>query len=292
MNTYQISDLERLTGIKAHTIRVWEKRYKLIEPHRTPTNIRYYDDGQAKKLLNISTLLAQGYKISKISRLSDKEIQDSIRESENKAGDDTICLGFINDLIVAMLLYDELAFEKAFAAAITRFGMHKAMMLVVYPFLKKTGLMWSLNDTIPAQEHFASQLVRRKLLAAIDGLPGPSKKLKSFLLFLPMDEWHEISLLFSDYIIRSAGYKTIYLGQNVPLAQLNEVLEKCNPTHLLTFFIARKTPENMNEILSELVAMSKSARILLSGSAEIFEISRAIKNITVLNSPEDLASSL
>jgi DNA-binding transcriptional MerR regulator len=288
MNFYQISDLERLTGIKAHTIRIWEKRYNLIEPHRTATNIRYYDDDQAKKLLNVSTLLSEGFKISKISELSENEIHSHIQSLQKNQGDDSMCSAFIHDLIAAMLVFDEIAFEKSFSSAVTRFGMYHAMIKVFYPFLHKTGLMWRSSDAMPVQEHFANNIIRRKLISAIDGLPAFTKKAKKFLLFLPADEWHETALLLSDYIIRSKGYKTIYLGQNVPLQNLGEVIDSTKPSHLLAFFIARQSPEHVKEVVIDLSKRYKGAIILLGGSLDFSNIIRNRKNIQLLASPDDL----
>lgn len=292
LSAYQISDLEKLTGIKAHTIRIWEKRYKLIEPHRTSTNIRYYDDEQARKLLNVSTLLAEGFKISKLSKLNDKQINAHIQALQKQATDDTLCLGFINNLIAAMLVFDEPAFEKSLSSAVTRFGMYQAMLHVFYPFLYKTGLMWSANDAMPVQEHFATNIVRRKLIAAIDGLPAPTKKSKKFLLFLPSEEWHETGLLLSDYIIKSTGYHTVYLGQNVPFQNLDEVIKSIKPTHLLTFFISRRQPEVIKEYLSYLSKQNKSCTLLVSGSPSLLEIVGKMKNVVYLSSPNDLVKLL
>ncbi len=292
MNSYQIADLERLTGIKAHTIRVWEKRYNLIEPHRTSTNIRYYDDDQARKLLNVSTLLSEGFKISKISTLSDKQINTHIQNHQKHTGDDTICIGFIHDLVAAMFFFDEAAFEKAFSAAVTRFGMYHAMLKVFYPFLNKTGLMWSSNNVIPAQEHFANCIIRKKIISAIDSLPTPNKKTKKFLLFLPADEWHETALLLSDYIIRSNGYKTVYLGQNVPLQNLGQVIKNTNPSHLLTFYIARKASKEITDTLVDLSKKTKKSIILFGGNFDLLSLTNSNKNIELLTSPSALLKFL
>ncbi len=292
MNSYQIADLERLTGIKAHTIRIWEKRYNLIEPHRTSTNIRYYDDAQARKLLKVSTLLAQGIKISKISELSEKEINSRIQELQHVVSEDAICTGFINELTASMLAFDENGFEKTFSSAVIRFGMYQAMLKVFYPFLHKTGLMWSMEEAMPVQEHFASAIIRRKLITATDGLPVSTKRSKSFILFLPSEEWHETGLLFSDYIIRSHGYKTIYLGQNVPANNLLDVIKNIKPTHILTLYIARHKPE---DIVSDLLLISKkypSVKLMVAGSFPLDQLVKKIKNITILGSPSELVKNL
>lgn len=292
MTSYQIADLEKLTGIKAHTIRIWEKRYNLIEPHRTSTNIRYYDDVQALKLLKVSTLLAQGIKISKISELSEKEINSKIQALQQLDNEDGICTSFINQLTASMLSFNENSFEKTFSSAVVRFGMYQGMLKVFYPFLHKTGLMWSMEEAMPVQEHFASAIIRRKLITAIDGLPAPTKRSKNFVLYLPQEEWHETGLLLSDYIIRSHGYKTVYLGQNVPSANMLEVIKNIKPTHVLTLYVARREPEN---ILTELLAISKkhpNLKLLVAGSICDSSLVKNIKNLIHLSSPPQLVKLL
>lgn len=292
MSSYQISDLERLTGIKAHTLRIWERRYNLIEPHRTDTNIRYYDDVQAKKLLKVSTLLAQGLKISKISALSEKELNQQIQSLQQSGTEDVICAGFINELTASMLTFDEAGFEKAFSGSVVRFGMYQAMLKVFYPFLHKTGVMWSLEEAMPVQEHFASAIIRRKLIAAIDGLPAPTRKTKTFVLFLPPNEWHETGLLLSDYLIRSNGYKTIYLGQNVPAENLDEVIRQTKPTHLLTLFITRQETENIQNEIQSISRKHTLPHLLVSGSFQMEGSFKKLKNVTLLKSPADLVNML
>jgi DNA-binding transcriptional MerR regulator len=292
VNAYQISDLERLTGIRTHTIRIWERRYNLIEPHRTDTNIRYYDDEQVKKLLKVATLLNQGMKISKISELSDKQLNTRILDLEKHAPEDAISAGFINELTASMLTFDEAAFEKVFSSAVLRFGMYEAMIRVFYPFLKNTGLMWSANEAMPVQEHFATAIIRRKLIVAIDGIPAPSKKSKTFLLFLPSEEWHETGLLLSDYLIRSKGYKTIYLSQNVPAQNLQGVIDNTKPTHILTLYIARQDREKPKTEMYDLAVRNKNCRILIGGTPSLIQDVKKAKNITVLSSPVDLITLL
>ena len=292
MSSYQIADLERLTGVKAHTIRIWEKRYNLIKPHRTSTNIRYYDDAQAKKLLKVSTLIAQGIKISKVSQFSDKEINLKIQELEKQGTDDVICSGYINELIGTMLVFDESGFERAFSSVVVRFGMYKAMLNVFYPFLYKIGLMWSLEEAVPVQEHFAMCIIRRKLMNAIDSLLPPTKKSRLFLLFLPNDEWHETGLLLSDYIIRSHGYKTIYLGQNVPVENLNDVIANTKPTHILTLYIARRELSTIEEELKMISKQNPTIKLLVAGSHSLEQYSKKLKNLLVLKAPDDLLKLL
>src|SRR4051812_17347659 len=204
MKLYHISELEQLSGIKAPTIRIWERRYNLIQPGRTDTNIRMYDDRQVRKLLNVATLLNNGYKISKIAELDEDGIHAMVLGLQNSASEtDETAIAFINGLVIAMLDFDEVNFEITYSAAVKRYGLFDAMLQVFYPLLQKIGVMWTTEDVMPVQEHFASSMIRRKLLAATDALEINKKRRKKFLLLLPPGEWHEIGLLFANYIIRS-----------------------------------------------------------------------------------------
>jgi MerR family transcriptional regulator, light-induced transcriptional regulator len=269
MEVYQINDLERLTGIKAHTIRIWEKRYSIIQPSRTDTNRRYYSGMQMRKLLNVTTLLSFGHKISKIAALSEEEICRQIELDSMDSGTSHANAGYINDLIACMMAYDEPGFEKVFSAAVLRMGLYDTMLHVVYPFLHKTGVLWSINKTVPVQEHFASCIIRRKLMAAIDGVLPPQKKSKSFMLFLPPGEWHEIGLLFADYIIRSNGYQTIYLGQNVPFENVAEIVDTLSVSYLLTFFVASRPANEIANLIKDYALLGGNAKLIVAGSPDL-----------------------
>ena len=236
MESYSIKNIEHLTGIKAHTIRIWEKRYKTLVPFRTSTGIRYYDDEQLRKLLNISVLLKQGNKISSLMSLPDEKINEMIVKQVSQQQANNLYSTYINNLISSMLSYDEILFDKVFSTIFIRFGVYDSMINIVYPFLKTTGILWSTKNVSPGQEHFASNIVKRKLLVAVDAIPVPKNTTKKFLLFLPPDEWHDIGLNFSDYVIRNGGIETINLGQSVPYSSLNSCIQKVNPDYLLTFF--------------------------------------------------------
>lgn len=233
MGHYSIKDLEKLSGVKAHTIRIWEKRYNIIHPNRTETNFRYYDDEQLKKLLNISLLNNYGYKISNIAKLCDSEICKEVQKvsSADKQYDIQI-----ENLVVSMIEMDEEKFEAQLTDFIIRDGFEEAMLNVIYPFFDKIGVLWQTGNITPAQEHFVSNLIRQKLIVAIDGLPKRSiDNFKNFLLFLPEGEMHEIGLLFSNYLLRKYGHKVIYLGQSLPLKDLAHVVRHRKPDYLLTY---------------------------------------------------------
>lgn len=289
---YQINDLERLTGIKAHTIRIWEKRYKLIEPHRTATNIRYYDDEQARKLLNVATLLDNGYKISRVAAMNEEQMAECIRVIREQPGDDAVIQSFVNDLTASMLVYNEAAFEKSLGAALTRYGMFDCVMRVLYPFLEKVGMLWSISQAMPAQEHFASSLVRKKLMAACDGLPPAEKSDKKFVLFLPPDEWHDIGLVFTDYLIRSKGYPVIFLGQNVPYENLSEVIEKVKPTHAVGFFITGRPYAEISDFVRNFTHKHPKVHLLIGGYAALQGKAFSSAKVDRLHQPADLLEQL
>jgi len=218
MAVYSIKELEKLSGIKAHTIRIWEKRYNLIEPHRTNTNIRYYTDNDLKKILNVAVLNRQGIKISNIARLNDLELKEEIiRVSRSHYSNDTI----IDSLVIAMVDLDEYKLEAIIEKSISRMGFTSTVIEILYPFLDKVGILWQSGDIYPAQEHFISNLLRQKIISATDKLPNTfNPKSKKFLLFLPEGEWHEIAMLFAHYLLKEAKQEVIYLGQSVPYSDV------------------------------------------------------------------------
>jgi DNA-binding transcriptional MerR regulator len=218
MAVYSIKELENLSGIKAHTIRIWEKRYNLIEPYRTTTNIRYYSDNELKKILNVAMLNRHGIKISNIARLNEKELKDEILR---------VCSGTpnlentIDSLIIAMIDMDEIKFNSILNKMISRYGFTEAIVNIVYPFLEKIGVLWLAGDINPSQEHFVLNIIRQKIITAVDGCSNVFNPIaKKFLLYLPEGEWHEIGLLFALYLLKEAGHEVIYLGQSVPYSDI------------------------------------------------------------------------
>jgi MerR family transcriptional regulator, light-induced transcriptional regulator len=217
---YSIRDLEKLTGIKAHTIRVWEKRYDIIHPERTDTNIRYYTDKELQRLLNISILNRSGYKISHISEMSDEEIITSVAKLSES---NELVDADINSMVVAAVELSEDNFERVLNACLIKFGFERTFYEVIFPLFDKIGIMWQIGKLSSCQERFISNLIRQKLLVAIDALVGSREDLGSFLLFMPADHENEIGLLFANYIIRKRGYQVVYLGPSVPFTHLKRL---------------------------------------------------------------------
>jgi MerR family transcriptional regulator, light-induced transcriptional regulator len=262
MGKYSIKELEKLSGIKAHTIRIWEKRHRLIEPQRTQTNIRYYSDEDLKKIINVSLLNTNGLKISKIAGMSGDEMNQKILELSETKSEAAI---HIDQMVIAMVELDEEKFEKTLSTLILRFGFERTILEIVYPFLEKIGVLWQAHRINPAHEHFISNLIRQKVIVAIDALPLPPKTSKGVLLFLPEHELHEIGLLFSHYRIRKAGLRTFYLGQTVPFADLKSAYEVHQPKIMVTAITASLTRISLENYIEKIANEFKNSIILISG---------------------------
>lgn len=285
MASYSIKDIEHLSGIKAHTLRIWEKRYNILDPKRTSTNIRYYDDEDLKKILNISILNRNGYKISTIASLPNYRLGEEILNiTQNNGSID----GQIESLIMAMVDFDEHRFEKAFNKSLMSIGFEETILKLIYPFFEKIGILWQTGNVNPAQEHFVSNLIRQKLIVAIDDLSGyPLVNPKNFLLFLPEDEWHEIGLLFYSYLIRKNGHKVIYLGTSVPLDSVLEMEKYIPVSYLVTTVKTTKTAQEAKNYLYTISSFFSDKKIFLLGSQLVHGFPELPKNIITPSSLED-----
>lgn len=262
MAVYSIKELENLSGIKAHTIRIWEKRYNLIEPYRTTTNIRYYTDQELKKILNVAVLNRHGIKISNIAKLSDKELKDEILRvsTSNPTVENTI-----DSLIVSMIDMDEIKFNSILNKAVAKEGFTNAFLNIVYPFLEKIGVLWLAGDVNPAQEHFVSNIIRQKIIAAVDGFSHVfNPDAKKFLLFLPEGEWHEMSLLFALYLLKEAGHEVIYLGQSVPYSDILATGTTRSFDHILVASIVPQPEFDFIQYLKDLGGAFPDKKVLYS----------------------------
>jgi DNA-binding transcriptional MerR regulator len=260
MAVYSIKELENLSGIKAHTLRIWEKRYNLIEPHRTTTNIRYYTDQELKKILNVAMLNRHGIKISKISRLSDQELKEEILRLSvsNPHLENTI-----DSMIVSMIDMDEIKFNSILSKAISKKGFTDTFINIVYPFLEKVGILWMAGEVRPAQEHFIVNLIRQKIITTVDGFSNIfNPNAKKFLLFLPEDEWHEVGLLFSLYLLKEAGHEVLYLGQSVPYSDVLSIGSARQFEHILLSATVPKPESDFVTYLKDLGVAYPDKKIL------------------------------
>ncbi|MFD2542489.1 MerR family transcriptional regulator [Lacinutrix gracilariae] len=286
MSKYTMAQIVTLTGIKAHTLRKWETRYNFLDPERTDTNIRYYSDQQLKKLLNISVLTRNGYRISKIDKMSDDEIYKIISDSleEGNYEDE------ISAMVISMLDMDEEKFNELLRTHIVKNGLLATVTELVYPFLNKVGVLWGMNKVMPAQEHFISNLIKKKMFASIDLLPYPHRDSPSILMFLVEQEHHEIGLLLAYYIAREMGWKVYYLGQNVPVENIKQVVEDVKPECLLTMFVT-PTEDTINATI-ETILNQADVPLLYAGNPIGLEKVEDNSRLIYLSHPKDLIGYL
>lgn len=286
MGQYSIKELETLSGIKAHTIRIWEKRYNLLDPMRTDTNIRLYSDHDLKKLLNLSLLYRHGEKISKLSKLSLDELSERIRNLTDEFDD---IESYLEQLTICMIEMDESKFEKHLSRFTLQLGFEKTVIDIVFPFLKRVGILWLSDNINPIQEHFISHLIRQKIIVAIDGLPViKNSNAPKVMLFLPEHELHEISLLFYHYLIRKMGFDTFYLGQHVPVDSLVEAANIYKPDYLISNFSYSPSYEDLDGFIGDLADKFKDCKLFLTGYPIRVHEGHVPSNVYIFEDAEDL----
>lgn len=247
---FSIKDLENLSGIKAHTIRIWEKRYKLLEPERTETNIRHYSLDSFKKLLNVTFLYNNGYKISKIASFGEEEI---LEHASKLVSERSLKNQFINDMKLAMLNFDQQLFEERYQKLKRVLPFSEIFIHYFIPFLEELGLLWQTESIDPAHEHFISNLIKQKVLVNTEVLISQpiQKKDITFVLFLPDHEIHDLGISFLNYEILSRGYQTIYLGESVPVNSLQLFTNNTEKVIFISYFTVQPTIEHVHDYLRE-----------------------------------------
>jgi MerR family transcriptional regulator, light-induced transcriptional regulator len=283
MGCYKIKDIEVLTGIKAHTIRIWEQRYGILVPERTDTKIRTYSDSDLRILLNVSLLNNSGLKISKIAKMSIDEIQKECSEISIETSLDLAIDRFITSLIEM----DEHLFRNVLAALVKEKGILRVFSEDLVPFLDRIGVMWLTGSINPAQEHFISNLIRQKIISETELLPTPTDKSKAVLLYLPEHELHELGLLVYNYSIRKQGVFTYYLGQSVPLDSLFECIETLQPTHIVSSWLSNVEKKFLKDYFESLV--KNTSVQILAGGYQVSSYTNLIpKQVTQFKDVDDL----
>ena len=261
---YSIKDLELLSGVKAHTIRIWEQRYDFLRPSRTETNIRRYSNEELKNLLTVALLHKYGYKISFINQMtSDQRIQTALELPYEDAKEENQ----VHKLIGYMADLDHVGFEESLNRAFTKNGFHKTITGIIFSFLDKVGTLWHTNHISPAQEHLVSNIIRQKIIVAIEGLPLVRKEQPLFLLLLPEGEFHELGLLYVFYLLRSQKIPVMYLGADVPLKDLQYVIDTKKPKYLYLHLTALPRKLQFQDYLKRLSVYGSGRKILISGTA-------------------------
>lgn len=276
-SVFSIKDLENLSGIKAHTIRIWEKRYGILEPMRTTTNIRLYDIENLQKLLNITLLHSHGYKISKISKFPPEKIPQLVQEivSDKSAKNHAI-----NAFKLAMMNFDQALFFTTYNKLLSEKSFREVFIEIFIPLMNEIGILWQTGTITPSHEHFISYLIRQKLLSSIEQLQilEPTKKDKVFVLYLPQNEIHELGLIYLNYEILYHGYKTIYLGQSIPIENLKDLTPLFEACVFVTYWTV--FPE-IEEITAYIKKMQDE--ILTSNNSELWVLGKLAKELTTQN---------
>lgn len=291
---FSIKDLENLSGIKSHTLRIWEKRYQLFKPNRTETNIRYYSLEEFQKLLNVSFLNNYGYKISRIAKLSESELNNLVKQVYS---DKTNSVFAINILKVAMLNFDAVLFNETHSE-LSKTKSFTAIFIEIYiPFLSEIGMLWQTNSIKPIHEHFISNLIYQKLVENICSIQIKDKLIdsdKTFVLFLPENEAHEISLMFINYLLINKGYKTIYFGSSIPFIDLLEINKFYdNVEYVSHFTVMPKVEELDNYMLTfyDKILKVNSSKLHISGrQSAYFKLN--VPSIFQYNSAQELIDAL
>lgn len=293
--SFGIRDLENLSGIKAHTIRIWEKRYGLLKPERTQTNIRSYSLQSLQKLLNVTLLYNNGYKISKIADLTDSQIAQQVREI---VAQNSVKSHAINAFKLAMINFDQSLFQKTYSGLLAEKSFREIFWEVFMPLLHELGLLWQSDTIGPAHEHFITHLIKQKINTSTEKLQSlePSKSDKIFVLFLPENEIHEIGLLFVNYELVLRGYKTIYLGQTIPLESLVDLKKYYEDPIFVSYFTVIPTKDDLDQYFidfqEKLHSELKSQLWVLGRQTEHASEETLPENISVFHSIEQLFNKL
>lgn len=288
---YSIKDLEKLSGIKAHTLRIWESRYGIINPQRTKTNIRYYQDDDLKFVLNIALLNKNGIKISKIAKMSKVEIAEKVAAISEINFENATQL---DALTLSMIEMDEYKFDRIISTNIQQLGFERTMLEVIYPFLDKLGVLWLTGSINPVQENFMSYLIRQKIIVAIDNEPLVASRpgVRKFLIFLPEGERQELSMLFMHYLVKSRKNQVIYIGQDITLTDLKDACNIHSPDYIFTMITETFAKEPVQNYIDKLSGIAPKSNFLLSGYQVVAQKVTPPSNVSILRSLDQTLSFL
>ncbi len=263
MAVYSIGDLEKLTGIKSHTLRIWEQRYQIIQPKRTPTNIRYYDDDDLRALLNIALLNKNGFKISKIAKMTEHEIREKVFSiSDVKVSGEAP----LDALTISMLELDEAKFDKIISTHIQQIGFEATMIQIIFPFLEKVGMLWMTNSVTAIHEYFVTYIIRNKTITAISDLSHKSSEdAPLFFIFQPEGEQQELSFLFLQFLLKSRNHQLIHLGQSLSLEEVGDVYKIRKPDYIFTMLNQSPASGSIQDYINKLTHLCPESHILLTG---------------------------
>jgi DNA-binding transcriptional MerR regulator len=292
---FSIKELENFSGIKAHTIRIWEKRYQIFNPNRTETNIRLYSLEELQKLLNVSFLIDYGYKISRISKLSMTDMEKTVNQAYSEKNNYVYS---INILKIAMLNFDAILFSQTYNELLKTKSFSQIFMEVFIPFLKEIGMLWQTNSIKPIHEHFISSLIYQKLFENISLAQGKNQIIDTeriFVLFLPENEMHEISLMFINYQLLNKGYRTIYLGAGIPYGDLLEINKFYDNVHYISYFTVMPFAADIDVYLNNFytdILSKNSSKLYVSGRLAKYVSDALIPSIYKFDSLDELITAI
>lgn len=285
MNQFTIKDIENLSGIKAHTWRIWEQRYQIGISQRKESNHRFFNNDNLKQILRIAYLYRRGFKISKIAALAPEEMKAM---ALSELPDKNVNEFYINELIEASIDLDEERFERTFNEALRNMRIEEVILNIINPFQEKIGVLWLTDHLIPAQEHFTSNIIRHKVAKAIDDLPFVrNTEKKEILLFTPENERHELLLQFVHYLLKKNGNKVIYFGSNTSLQSIEMYMQNRPFKYLYFHLITNLTSISPDEYLRDISHRFPDKQIIMSGT-EVLQVAQAPKNVRLLKSVQEI----
>ncbi|RYY65063.1 MAG: MerR family transcriptional regulator [Chitinophagaceae bacterium] len=278
---FTIKELETLTGIKAHTIRIWEQRYRFLKPSRTSTNIRTYNNEELKTLLTVALLNKYGYKISRIDGMdADQRHREVLQLEFEEAREEHL----VNELIGCMVDLEAAGFERHLDSYLQRHGLERTITGLVFHFLEKTGILWQTGRVNPAHEHVVSNIIRQKVICGIEALPRMTGGGPLLLLLLPEGEHHELGLLYVSYLLRARGHHVLYIGANTPLRDALYVVKLKNPEYIYMHLTAVHHRPQFTRFLQGLCTGAPASKVLLSGYVALDAPRAAAENLVLLQS--------
>jgi len=283
---YSIKDLEHLAGVKAHTIRIWEKRYNIVEPKRTDTNIRYYLEEDLQHILNVALLNGQGLKISHIAKMGREEILRKVAEISDF--DDGLT-DRVDCLTMSLLELNEYKFNRIIEANIKQLGFDRSMEEVIFPLLDKLGQLWMSGCIKPVHEIFVSEIIKRKITKAIDDIPiNTDINVPSFLIFLPKDENSDLSLLYLHLILKREGLRVTNLGKGITKEMIIETCSIIHPNYVVLFANESFGDGRLAPYLNDLCKNINGTNVLLTGYQPIQQNIKSTRKVKVLSSLEQI----
>ena len=283
MTVYSIKDLEHLSGIKAHTIRIWEKRYALLDPNRTDTNIRSYSDHDVRRILNVAMLVKNGYKISSVASFDEEKLQNEVIRINRNANDPD---KDIDQLLFHTVNLDTFGFESMVNKIIGELGFSKTIQQVIFPFFERIGILWQAGSIFTAHEHFVSNLIRNRLIGETAKFVNKEAS-KSALFFLREDEWHELGLLYFNFLAAQAGFRCVYLGQSLPFEDLANLLTANKYDFVCTSFVHAIEKPELELYLANLSLVFNLDKILIAGRQIAIHKPKLPSNVLVVKNSVD-----